>query len=66
MSEREVKCLRAMIRECGQLSVIEIQGEICAGLLCTRIEKSIFMHVIAHDPRHDDLRLGFLCCALTI
>jgi CelD/BcsL family acetyltransferase involved in cellulose biosynthesis len=66
MSEREVKCLRAMIRECGQLSVIEIQGEICAGLLCTQLEKSIFMHVIAHDPRHDDLRLGFLCCALTI
>ena len=66
MSEREMKCLRAMIRECGQLSVIEIQGEICAGLLCTRLEKSIFMHVIAHDPRHDDLRLGFLCCALTI
>ena len=24
------------------------------------------MHVIAHDPRYDDLRLGFLCCALTI
>ena len=66
MSERESQCLRAMIRECGQLSVIEIQGEICAGLLCTRLENSIFMHVIAHDPRHDDLRLGFLCCALTI
>ena len=66
MSEHEAKRLRAMIRECGQLSVIEIQGEICAGLLCTRLEKSIFMHVIAHDPRHDDLRLGFLCCALTI
>jgi len=66
MSEREAQCLRAMIRECGQLSVIEIGGEICAGLLCTRLEKSIFMHVIAHDPRHDDLRLGFLCCALAI
>jgi CelD/BcsL family acetyltransferase involved in cellulose biosynthesis len=66
MSEREAKCLRAMMRECGQLSVIEIQGEVCAGLLCTRLGKSIFMHVIAHDPRHDDLRLGFLCCALTI
>lgn len=66
MGAQEAHCLRAMIRECGQLSVIEIQGEICAGLLCTRLEKSIFMHVIAHDPRHDDLRLGFLCCALTI
>jgi CelD/BcsL family acetyltransferase involved in cellulose biosynthesis len=66
MSKREVQCLRAMVRECGQLSVIEIQGEICAGLLCTQLEQSIFMHVIAHDPRYDDLRLGFLCCALTI
>ena len=66
MSEQEAQCLRAMIRECGQLSVIEIQGEMCAGLLCTQLEKSVFMHVIAHDPRHDDLRLGFLCCALTI
>ena len=66
MTEQEAQCLRTMVRECGQLSVIEIQGEICAGLLCTQLEKSIFMHVIAHDPRHDDLRLGFLCCALTI
>ncbi len=24
------------------------------------------MHVIAHDPTYDDLRLGLLCCALTI
>jgi len=66
MDGRETDSLRAVIRECGQISVIEIGGEICAGLLCTRIEKSVFMHVIAHDPRHDDLRLGYLCCALTI
>jgi CelD/BcsL family acetyltransferase involved in cellulose biosynthesis len=26
----------------------------------------VFMHVIAHDPAYDDLRLGLLCCALTI
>lgn len=62
----ETQSLRWLMRECGQISVIEIGGEICAGLLCTRMENSIFMHVIAHDPRHDDLRLGFLCCALTI
>lgn len=66
MDTNETQCLRALMRECGQISVIEIGGEICAGLLCTRLENSIFMHVIAHDPRHDDLRLGFLCCALTI
>ena len=66
MDTNETECLRSLMRECGQISVIEIGGEICAGLLCTRLENSIFMHVIAHDPRHDDLRLGFLCCALTI
>lgn len=66
MGVRETKNLCAVMRECGQISVIEIGGEICAGLLCTRLGKSVFMHVIAHDPRHDDLRLGFLCCTLTI
>ena len=66
MDAGETRSLRLLMRECGQMSVIEIDGEICAGLLCTRLENSIFMHVIAHDPRHDDLRLGFLCCALTI
>ena len=66
MDTSETQCLRALIMECGQISVIEINGEICAGLLCSRIGNSVFMHVIAHDPRHDDLRLGFLCCALTI
>jgi CelD/BcsL family acetyltransferase involved in cellulose biosynthesis len=66
MDVRETDSLRAVMRECGQISVIEIGGEICAGLLCTQLGKSVFMHVIAHDPRHDDLRLGFLCCALAI
>lgn len=66
MGLHEMQSLRAVMREHGQISVIEIGGEICAGLLCTRLGKSIFMHVIAHDPRHDDLRLGYLCCALTI
>ncbi len=66
MDTKETQCLRTLMKECGQISVIEIGGEICAGLLCTRLEHSVFMHVIAHDPRHDDLRLGFLCCALTI
>lgn len=66
MSAREKDGLFFLMKECGSLSVIEINGEISAGLLCTRLENSVFMHVIAHDPRYDDLRLGFLCCAMTI
>lgn len=54
------------MRERGQLSLIEIDGEIRAGLLCTLSGNEITMHVIAHDPAFDELRLGFLCCALTV
>ncbi len=66
LDEDERRSLRSIMQECGELSVIEIGDEIVAGLLCTKLGKSVFMHVIAHDPRHDDLRLGFLCCAMTI
>lgn len=66
MSDYEEQGLRRVMRERGQLSLIEIDGEIRAGLLCTLAGKDIYMHVIAHDPDFDDLRLGFLCCVLTI
>jgi hypothetical protein len=66
MSEAEQGYLRQMMRERGLLSVIEIDGEIRAGLLCTLAGDDLYMHVIAHDPAFDELRLGFLCCALTI
>lgn len=66
MSDADENNLCRMMRERGQLSVIEIDGQIRAGLLCTLAGDDIYMHVIAHDPAFDDLRLGFLCCALTI
>lgn len=66
MSEHEEQGLRRVLRERGRLGLIEIDGEIRAGLLCTLAGKDIYMHVIAHDPDYDDLRLGFLCCVLTI
>ncbi len=66
MSDSEERSLCRMMRERGLLSVIEIDGQIRAGLLCTLAGDDIYMHVIAHDPAFDDLRLGFLCCALTI
>lgn len=58
--------LHALLRERGLLGLIEIDQQVCAGLLCSISGTDVFMHVIAHDPQHDDLRLGFLCCYLTI
>lgn len=66
MSDYEEQGLRRLMRERGLLGLIEIDGEIRAGLLCTLAGKDIYMHVIAHDPAFDDLRLGFLCCVLTV
>lgn len=58
--------LHAILQERGLIALIEIDHVVCAGLLCTVSGQDVFMHVIAHDPQHDDLRLGFLCCYLTI
>ena len=66
MSASDEHQLCQLMLERGQLSVIEIEGKPRAGLLCTRVGGEVFMHVIAHDPALDELRLGFLCCVLTI
>lgn len=66
MSEADERHLCQLMRERGWLGVIEINGQIRAGTLCTLAGDDLYMHVIAHDPAFDDLRLGFLCCALTI
>ena len=66
MSEEDESNLIALMRERGQLSVIEIEGEVCAGLLCTKAGQDLYMHVIAHDAAYDDFRLGYLCAASSI
>lgn len=66
MSATEEHQICQVMLERGQLSIIEIDDKPCAGLLCTSVGGEVFMHVIAHDPAYDDLRLGLLCCALTI
>lgn len=55
-----------LMKERGQLATIEIDGRLRAGLLCTLAGNDIYMHVVAHDPAFDELRLGYLCCVLGI
>ena len=66
MSDQEAQRLGALLRERGLMALITLDGKPCAGLLCTIAGDDLFMHVIAHDPALDDLRLGFLCCVSTI
>ncbi len=66
MDAREERRLCALMRERGQLAAIEVDGHMRAGLLCTLAGNDVYMHVIAHDPAFDELRLGYLCCILCI
>ncbi|MFM8467251.1 MAG: GNAT family N-acetyltransferase [Oxalobacteraceae bacterium] len=66
MSDAEASQLTRLMPQVGMLFALRLEGEICAGLLCSAIGKDIYLHVIAHDPAHDDLRLGLVCCCLAI
>ncbi len=66
LSANEEAQLREQLRQNGVLYALRREGEICAGLLCSVTGGDVYMHVIAHDPRLDDLRPGLVCCCLAI
>jgi hypothetical protein len=66
IDERETMRIVRRARSCGLVSVVTIDGRICAGLVNYRIGSSFFLEVIGHDPEYNDYRLGTLCCYLTI
>ncbi len=55
-----------LVRECGLLSVVLIEGRICAGTINYQVGDNYFLEMIAHDPAYNEYRLGTLCCYLTI
>lgn len=55
-----------LVQECGMLSVVLIDGRICAGTINYQVGDNYFLEVIAHDPAYNEYRLGTLCCYLTI
>ncbi len=66
MNSQDMQKLAALLRECGLAVLLEKQGIVCAGALCSVTGSDVFMHALAHDPQHDDLRLGLLCCVQAI
>jgi hypothetical protein len=51
-----------LVQAGGLLLVASIDNRICAGVVCSRVGRNYFMHVVAHDPAYDELRLGKLSC----
>lgn len=58
--------LRQVVRTHGFVGVSLIDGRVCAGAICTRIDTQLFMHVLAHDRAFDAYSLGMLNSYLTV
>lgn len=66
LDDQETERIIKLVKLCGFISVIKIEGRICAGAIYFRVADHYFTLVNAHDPEYDDFRLGTLCCYLTI
>lgn len=65
-SERSIADLLRMVDSHGVTLTAHSDGKLCGGVVCTQVGSHFYMHVIAHDRSFDDLRLGLLCCYLSI
>lgn len=66
IDEEETRRIIRLVRECGMVGVMKIDGRLCAGAISFQSGSNYFLNVLAHDPRYDDYWLGFLCCYMTI
>ncbi|MES2536671.1 MAG: GNAT family N-acetyltransferase [Pseudomonadota bacterium] len=66
IDEQEAGRLIELARTHGLVSVITIDGRICAGTICFQVGANYFAPVSAHDARFDAYSLGILCWYRTI
>ena len=66
ISTHEEDQLYAQMKEVGCLFLLIKNNQICAGLLSSVVGKDIYMHVLALDAKYDSMRLGWVCCYLSI
>lgn len=62
----DIDNILALTRSVGFVSLLLIDGSICAGSVNYRIESSIFGEVIAYDPEYEKYGLGKICVHETI
>lgn len=66
IDQQETERIIKLVRLCGLIKVIRLNGEICAGTINFRFGENYFLKVIAHDPAYDAYGFGNLCCYLSI
>jgi hypothetical protein len=55
-----------LAKRCGLVSVMTLEGNVCAGAVCLRVGENYFSVVSGHSFRFDNYRLGMLCFYRTI
>ncbi len=55
-----VQQLQSLVRQCGLVSAVYLDGQLVAGALACRISNDMYSLVNAHDPRYDHLGMGNL------
>ena len=66
IDEEETRRIIRLVKGCGLVGIMTIDGQIAAGALSYRAGSNYFLNVLAHAPRYDDYWVGFLCCYRTI
>jgi hypothetical protein len=56
----------ALARARGVVSVVTIDGKVCAGAVCCRVAQDYHMLVASHDPAYDGFGMGTHCCYRSI
>ena len=62
----DVDRILALASSCGFVTMLLIDGRLCAGSINYRIGASVFGEITAHDPAYDRHGLGTLCVYHTI
>jgi len=58
--------LQRVVAAYGFVAVATVDGQVCAGAICTRVRDNYFVHVIVHDPAFDAWGIGIVNTYLTI
>jgi len=66
IDEAETRRIVRMVKACGMVCILSIDGRMCGGTISYRTGDNYFLYVLAHDPQYDGYWIGILSCYLTI
>lgn len=66
LDDAEAERMFRLVRSSGMVTMLSIDGRMCAGEICSRAGTHYFSHVGAHDRAYDSYSLGTISCYLSI